>query len=202
MSKIAEFFKRLLEIHMLFWMLSFRRFDVLPLFVAIIIAVGATDYLTNQKIAGATLSIALQFILYFLAFLFCYVWQEFRKRLIENANKMVCLSLCISVLAGLFAFLIKFVIIAPPLADNIGAFIARLINELKFLFAWDSRYSLATILFVLAYLVILLNTFYVVGRKKIRRELASAKIVPLLVSIAMSLIGTFLVLWPIFDMYG
>jgi hypothetical protein len=193
MSAIGQFFKRLLSVHLLFWALAFRSFDVLPLFGAIIVAIGWADIQASVK----ALYIILQFILYVGAFVFCYIWSGFRNNLIGIANNMICLSLCIAVLGAIFAFLIRFMISVSPLAETIGAVIFWLIDALRYLFPWDSRYSLAFLLFLISYSLILRNTIYIFGAHQLRSVVMSSEIVPLVISMLMSLIACFLVLWPL-----
>src|SRR5665213_1371569 len=99
MKPVGEFFQRLLGVHLLFWMLSFSYFDALPLFAAILTIVGMNDVLENHSINGVGQATVLQFVVYVLAFIFCYVWRGFRLDMMRIANNMICLSLAISSLA-------------------------------------------------------------------------------------------------------
>lgn len=195
MNVVADFFKRLLGVHLFFWETNFVRFDALVLFGGICTALGMTEYLTQNKIDGVSLSMILQFLAYIFAFLFCYIWKPFRNELADIAGNMVCVSLCISVLAGLLAFALKFAIIVPPLDQTVGLLIVRSINYIRNSFSWNSHLILSGILFLLAYFCIFLNTVHIFGRSAL--SIFVHNFIPVAVSAVISLVACSLVLWPI-----
>jgi len=195
MSAVSEFFERLLLVHLFFWDSKFRRFDALVLFASVNTALGVTDYLVSEKFDGVSLSIILQFLVYMGAFLFCFLWRPFRGRLTEIAGNMVCLSLCISVLAALMAIALVFMTSVPPLDETVGVIVNRGIGAIRYYFNFDSRYILTAILFLLAYACVFLNTIHIYGRRTV--SIASRNIIPLVFSGIISLAACGLVLWPI-----
>ena len=95
MTPIADFFQRLTSVHLLFWTLTFQKFDAIALFVSILTVIGVNDFIEIKTVSGASLSAVLQFILYVLAFAFCYSWRPFRSTMSGIATNLVCLALAI-----------------------------------------------------------------------------------------------------------
>lgn len=198
MNAITDFFKRLQGIHLLFWELSFGFFDAIPLFTTILAIVGANDILQTKSINGVSRAVLLQFILYILSYVFCYAWRAFRNDLVRNANNMICLSLTISFLSCLLVIVMQLFLSVSPLKETIGLMILRFSDDLRDLVSWDSKYSFAIIFFAISYLLIFINTLYVRGGGDIWNSTKSENIVPLVVSFAISLIASLIVMWPVF----
>jgi hypothetical protein len=85
-----------------------------------------------------------------------------------------------------------------PLKETIGLMILRFSDDLRDLVSWDSKYSFAIIFFAISYLLIFINTLYVRGGGDIWNSTKSENIVPLVVSFAISLIASLIVMWPVF----
>jgi hypothetical protein len=199
MQVVGEFFKRLLSVHLFFWALSFGFFDALPLFVSILAALGLNDFLQTSSIHGVSRAAALQFVLYLFAFLFCYLWFEFRKDIVRIANNMICLSLTISFLACLFVILMQIFLTVSPLSETLGVAIIRFTNDLRASLPWDSKYSFAAFFFSFSYLIIMINTVFVVGLGQAWDGIKSAKAVALAFSFVLSLVASVIVMWPVFQ---
>jgi hypothetical protein len=202
MNPVVDFFTRLLGVHLLFWLLSFKRFDALALLATIGVVLGADDFLSNKSVAGASISIALQFVLYVSSFVLCAFWPPFRQNFVDVASNMICLALSIAVCAGLLAFVLKFMILVPPLDDTLGRFIVQLIRDFRHLSSWDSGFLLSALLFAVAYALIVANTLAAVGGQRLLQAFSSAEIVPLIVSFGMSFLATLVVVWPIYRTFG
>jgi hypothetical protein len=198
MQAIGELFKRLLNVHLLFWTLSFGFFDALPLFVTILTAIGLNDVLQTSSVNGVSRAVVLQFVLYILAFVFCYLWPDFRRDIVRIANNMICLSLTVSFLACLFVIVMQIFLTVSPLAETLGREIRHFANDLRTTLPWDSRYSFAGIFFVVSYIVIFINTLLVVGKQEFWDAIKSPKLGALAFSFVLSLLASFIVMWPVF----
>jgi|SRR5262249_42914159 len=189
---IANFFGRLGGVHLLFWKLSFTQYDAIPMFVAILAAIGAASGDLKETIQSA----AFQFTLAVPSFLFCYVWFGARSNYVSLGNNLICLCLSISLLSCLLAFLIKFILLIPPLHDTVGIIFSVLNEELKD-FSWDTAYSWTIVFFISSTLAILTNTIRHEGITATTASVLSVRVVAILMALLLSLLASLVTAVPV-----
>ena len=182
---IANFFERLGGVHFLFWKLSFAHFDAIPIFVAILTAIGAASGDLNETVQSA----AFQFLLTVPSFLFSYVWFGAKSNYISLGNNLICLCLSISLLSCLLAFLMKFILMISPLHDTVGILLIVL-NETFKDFDWDTAYSWTVVLFVFSTFAILTNTIRREGITAVMTSVLSADVIPIAIALFLSLLAS------------
>jgi hypothetical protein len=185
MNYVQDLFTKLVTIHLLFWKLSFQYFDALTIFVPTLVAVGVGDLFANGTLSETGQFTAFQFVVAVCCYAFCYAWIPFRRRFADIANNMICLSLSIAVLAGIFALAITLALKIEVLNRTVGLAVRGFMMDLE-IFPWSSRISFCLILFAIAYALIAINTFAVEGWASIRNAIFSRDVVPLVVSFLIS----------------
>jgi hypothetical protein len=196
MNPLVDFFGKLTGVHLLFWKLTFKYYDAIPIFLAILAIVGLNDLATTQSLKETGNYIVLQFIIFVLCFSFCYVWPDFRQNRQDISINMICLCLSVAFLAAVFALVIKLILAIQSLQSTVGDGIRRFISDLQ-IFPVDVEISLIIVLFLIAYAFMLVNTYYVEGAKSISEAVASRLLVPLMVTLVIALIATIIVVNPI-----
>ncbi|HET9617737.1 MAG TPA: hypothetical protein VFP74_11260 [Pseudolabrys sp.] len=127
MNPVAAFFAKLVGAHLLFWRLSFKFFDAVPLFVAVLAMLGLTELSRTQEIKGAGQYMLVQFIISVFCYAFCYVWPKFRQQYQAVSMNMICLCLSVAFLAGLFALCSHFILSVDALRDTFGIALGKFI---------------------------------------------------------------------------
>jgi len=195
-SKIIEFFSKLLDVHFLYWDMSFKEFDPVVFLITIVAAVSINGMVAGVDVLSLLPFSVLEVIVVVLACLFCFAWPPFRPQFRTVAANLICLCFSLCCIALLLVLVLLGISSIDPVGPIFRDLVERIIEEFR-RWPWDSAISAATTLYIVSLGIVLVNTLISVGSSGLGAAIRGRNVVPLIVAISLGWLGTTLAVGPI-----